>query len=153
MVAPDRVAKPSDHRRGRRARPGLFPGRSTFDVLLRHRLLRQPDGFEGRFGIAVAGDSPDPTLVQLVDESGDRIDLRAASSAASAHPPNHRNSLPAHVKLDGVNAEGLPILVDVAEELPHAFMASIDDALELRPERPPLAVLGRHADQLIDITR
>src|SRR5215216_1849927 len=87
-------------------------------------LVPQPHSFEGRLGIAVAGDAPDSALVQLVDESRDRIDLRAASSAASAHAPNHRNSLPAVVKLERVNAVGLPILVDVAEELPDALVPS-----------------------------
>jgi hypothetical protein len=32
-------------------------------------------------------------------------------------------------------------------------MSSIDDALELGPERPPFAVLGGQADKDVDITR
>jgi len=112
-----------------------------------------PHGFEGRLGIAVTGDVADSTTVQLEQEAGERVDLNAASSAEGAQPPNHRNTIAAVVKLKRIDSERLPVLVHVADEPADALMPSIDDALELRPERQPLAVLGGQADQLINITR
>ena len=57
------------------------------------------------------------------------------------------------VELQRVDSEHLPVLIHVADELPDPLVSSIDDALELRPERLPLAILGRESDQPIDITR
>jgi hypothetical protein len=122
-------------------------------VVLGHRLLPQPHGFEGRLGIAVARKAPDSTPLQLKQETRDRVDLHAAGSAESAYPHNHRNAIPAVVKLDRIDSKRLPILVYVADEPPQAFMPAIDGALELRPERQQLAVLREQADRLVRIAR
>jgi hypothetical protein len=118
-----------------------------------HRLLPHPNGFEGRLGIAVAGKAPDSTPLQLKQETRDRVDLNTAGSAQSAYPHNHRDSIPAVVKLDRIDSKRLPILVYVADEPPQAFMPAINDPLQLRPERQQLAVLREQADRPVRITR
>jgi hypothetical protein len=115
------------------------------------RLLRQPHCFEGLGGIAVADDAPDPTPLQLENESRDGVDIHPAL-AESTHTANHRYSFLAVVELERVDSERLQVLVHVADELPDALVSSVDDALELRPQRPPLAILGRESEQPIEIT-
>jgi len=115
-------------------------------------LLRQPHGCEGRLGIAVADDAPDPTTLQFEDEARDGVDLDAALSEG-AHPTDHRHSLLAVVELERVDSERLPVLIHVADELPDPLVSAIDDALELRPERLPLAILGGESEQGVDIAR
>ena len=80
------------------------------------------------------------------------VDLDTAL-AESTHPTNHRYSVLALVELERVDSERLPVLIHVADELPDPLVSSIDDALELGPERLPLAILGGESEQPIDITR
>jgi hypothetical protein len=110
-------------------------------------------GLAGRLGVAVAGDVPDSTTPQLEDEPRDRVDIHAASSADSPYLPDHGNELAAVMKLERIDLVDLPVVLYVAHKAPDALVSSIDDALELRPKRKPLAVRGGQADQLVDITR
>ena len=88
------------------------------DVLLRHRLLRQPGGFEGLVlaGVGVAGEH------QSVSDGDDRarlpsdVDVRAPW-AAVAYLLNEHSLIPKIHKLNRVDSEPLDVVLDVEDEL------------------------------------
>ena len=66
--------------------PAFEPGLDQLDVLLRHRLFRQPGGFEG-FGLAIEVLHPDDlTGVESVDDGVVALDLDPAALALGDHP-------------------------------------------------------------------
>ena len=100
----------------------------------------------------MAGDVPDPALVELEDESCARVDLNTASTE-STYVPNHHDPLSVIVELERIDSKRLPVLVHISHELPDTVVSSINDALELRSQRQPLTVPGGQAYQPIDVTR
>src|SRR5215204_6534617 len=62
------------------------------DVLLRHRLPRQPGGFEGLGAIPVAGrDLRNLALAQCPDGERPHLGLDAAAATPSGHPTGHKD--------------------------------------------------------------
>src|SRR5262249_21295612 len=72
---------------------GFYRAAHKLHVLLRHRLLRQPGGFEGFLGIKV-GPNPNPLPVPSSDEPGHgRIDLDTTLGAMRMHATECKQSL------------------------------------------------------------
>src|SRR5829696_1366616 len=96
----------------------LEPAHHDLHVLLRHRLLRQPDGFEGVRGIEVGPRSNDAASFQLVDDGELQLHRHPASLAGRPLP----------------------------QQADNAIIARVDQLLYL--QRPTVEVLGPHAHEL-----
>src|SRR5512133_3106044 len=96
--------------------PCLQPRSKVLDVLLRHRLLRQPGGFEGFVSVGVFGDSTDPPLADGDHAEYLLRDRTAAALAANRHP---------HYRHDIV-VSSVDHLIDLRAPIVDCFEAVID---------------------------
>ena len=92
----------------------LVPASDDFDVRVRHRLLRQPDGFEGL--PAVSEHIPnDPRVAKREDGPYLRIHIRPAGSAPTLNPRKHDDVL---ARIDALVDPGRECLEGVREPEP-----------------------------------
>ncbi|MGH2961862.1 MAG: hypothetical protein ACRDL3_06690 [Solirubrobacterales bacterium] len=115
----------------------------SLDVLLRHRLLPHPGGFEGLFGIEEAP-NPRPPAVPEIDQVTDRRPgLGSACLATLAHPAACYEAISEVPDLKELEVELGESLVRVSEKLAAAFVSPIHGRFAPEHRRKRRTVLDR----------
>src|SRR5215216_7618467 len=126
----------------------------NLDVLLRHRLLPQPHGFEGFGWVRVGDDAADLAAPPCPDQRDARVKrnpARLRSPGDAVH--GDRPTLVRLVQFREFEAEGVPDRVHVLGPLPHAFDAAIAPSLRGGEHGAPLQLrLERRPTNRLEVT-
>src|SRR5262249_2368428 len=109
--------------------PSLHGPLEDLHVLHRHRLLREPGGFQGFLLAAEAAKLADSSLEQRNEPSPRHIEGDPAPLATREGSPEHQNPLAEVPKLLGFDPELFPSRVDVVPEPLVALKPAVDDPL------------------------
>src|SRR4051812_2553550 len=125
------------------------------DVLLRHRLLRQPGGFEGFRAVCVFADAIEPAAAQLASPECPFVNSGSAAFAPAAEAHGDKCTVLCRCDLDllHLDQERLPGLKPPLQVLGECLRAVIGSVLleghvlnlrvKLRGERTPVALVER----------
>ena len=126
---------------------------AQLDVLLRHRLLRKPGGFEGFFGLEEVVNPNDLAVLELDHVRDWRLDLGPASRATHAKMTDCQNSLAEVADLRDLDPVLYESLVYVSKQLADSLVSPlISTHLQALPEPPHHLYVGIvHRQRRIDV--
>src|SRR5215211_1279224 len=126
--------------------PGGTKGAQSFHVLLRHRLLPQPDGLEGVGSIREPLVAGDLSLAERGDDPIVDLDVCAACPAASLLPLMAQDFVAAGVHILDAGAPEAESLDDVPIELPSSLASANRPSVRPVSGRGDLVILGQQGE-------
>src|SRR5215211_6432513 len=126
--------------------PGGTKGAQSFHVLLRHRLLPQPDGLEGVGSIREPLVAGDLSLAERGDDPIVDLDVCAACPAASLLPLMAQDFVAAGVHILDAGAPEAESLDDVPIELPSSLASANRPSVRPVSDRGDLVILGQQGE-------
>src|SRR5215211_2811778 len=136
---------------GKPAGPARKEAAARQPVQARVQAGHQPGRRASGLRVAVADQPRDAAVAQLEDEAAQIVHGDAAAARQRLHLAGGKHTLPQVVQLAGVDLEAGPVVVHVADEAPDPLVAPVHAALELGPERMPLAVRMRESHELLHV--